>query len=89
MNRLNWRGLNPLSLKEDDWPPVSTSAPRDRWQHLLFNEHGWFASTLFSEITHTCVCAKSLQSCPTVFDSMGRIPPGFSVHGILWARILE
>ena len=26
----DWRGLNPLSLKEDCWPQVSTSAPRDR-----------------------------------------------------------
>ena len=29
------------------------------------------------------------QSCLTLFDSMDRSPPGFSVHGILQARILE
>ena len=33
--------------------------------------------------------AKSLQSCPTLWDSMDCSPPGFSVHGILQARTLE
>ena len=33
--------------------------------------------------------AKSLQSCPTVYDPMDWSPPGFSVHGILQARTLE
>ena len=36
-----------------------------------------------------CVRAKSLQSCPTLCDPMDCSPPGFSVHGILQARILE
>ena len=35
------------------------------------------------------VCAKSFQSCPTVCDTMNCGPSSFSVHGILWARILE
>ena len=34
-----------------------------------------------------CMCAKSLQSCPTL--SMDCSPAGSSVHGILQARILE
>ena len=33
--------------------------------------------------------AKSLQSCPTLCDSMDCSLPGSSVHGILHARILE
>ena len=33
--------------------------------------------------------AKSLQSCPTLCDPMNCSPPGYSVHGILQARILE
>ena len=33
--------------------------------------------------------AKSLQSCPTLCDSLDHSPPGSSVHGILQARILE
>ena len=34
-----------------------------------------------------CVCAKSLQSCLTLCDPMDCNPPGFSVHGILQARV--
>ena len=33
--------------------------------------------------------AKSLQSCPTLCDPKDGSPPGFPVHGILQARILE
>ena len=33
--------------------------------------------------------AKSLQSCPTLCDPMDCSLPGFSVHEILQARILE
>ena len=35
------------------------------------------------------VCAKSLQSCPTLCNPMDYNLPGSSVHGILQARILE
>ena len=35
------------------------------------------------------VRAKSLQSCPTLWDPMNSSPPGTSVHRILQARILE
>ena len=34
------------------------------------------------------MCAKSLQSCPTLCDPMDHSPPGSSVHGILYTRIL-
>ena len=33
--------------------------------------------------------AKSLQSCPTLWDPIDSRPPGFPVPGILQARILE
>ena len=36
-----------------------------------------------------CICAKLLQSCPTLCNPMGCSSPGFSVHGILQARMLE
>ena len=37
-----------------------------------------------------CECDKSLQLCPTLCSPMDcSSPPGFSVHGILQARILE
>ena len=35
-----------------------------------------------------CMHAKSLQSCPTLCHPMDHSLPGFSVHGILQARIL-
>ena len=34
------------------------------------------------------LCAKSLQSDPTLCDPVDYCPPGSSVHGILQARIL-
>ena len=37
----------------------------------------------------SCVLAKSLQLCPTLCNPLGCSPPGFSVHGILQARIPE
>ena len=40
-------------------------------------------------ISHTCVCAKSSQLCPTLCDPMDCSLPGSSVHEILQARILE
>ena len=36
-----------------------------------------------------CMCAKSLQSRPTLCDPRDCNPPGPSVHGILQARILK
>ena len=33
--------------------------------------------------------AKSLQSCPTLFDPTDGSPPGFPIPGILQARTLE
>ena len=36
-----------------------------------------------------CICTKSLQLCLSLCDPMDCSPPGFSVHGILQARILE
>ena len=36
-----------------------------------------------------CLCAKLLQLCLTLCNPMDHSPPGFSVHGILQARILE
>ena len=38
---------------------------------------------------HVLCCANLLLSCLTLCDPMDCSPPGFSVHGILQARILE
>ena len=55
--------------------------------------------TVLAEIIHntnidfiflfTMATAKSLQSCQTLCNPMDCSPPGFSVHGILQARMLE
>ena len=40
--------------------------------------------------SHFCIpAAKSLQSCPTLFDPIDGSPPGSSIHGIFQARVLE
>ena len=39
--------------------------------------------------TAAAAAAKSLQSCPTLYDPIDGSPPGSSVPGILQARILE
>ena len=41
------------------------------------------------EGTAAAATAKSLQSCPTLFDPIDGSPPGFPVPGILQARRLE
>ena len=38
---------------------------------------------------HKLLCAKLLQSCPTLYHPMDCSPPGSSVRGILQARIPE
>ena len=40
-------------------------------------------------IYNAAAAPKSFQLCLTLCDPMDRGPPGFSVHGILQARILE
>ena len=47
---------------------------------IYVHNHAW--NTLW-------VPAKSLQSCPTLCDPMDCSLPGFPVHGILQARVLE
>ena len=42
-----------------------------------------------SQLDLECVAAKSLQSCPTLCDSIDGSPPGSPVPGILEARTLE
>ena len=39
--------------------------------------------------TAAAAAAKSLQSCPTLYDPIDGSPPGSAVPGILQARTLE
>ena len=40
-------------------------------------------------LNHAAAAAKSLQSCLTLCDPMDCSPPGFSVHEIFQAGVLE
>ena len=51
-----------------------------------------FHMRTFSQLLYlpgACMCAKSLQACPTLCNAMDCSPPCSSVHEILQARILE
>ena len=43
----------------------------------------------FVYLIKECVCAKSLQTCPSLCNPMDYSPPGSSFYGILQTRILE
>ena len=51
--------------------------------------HSWVQLLERSLTSFAAAAAKSLQSCPTLCDPIDGSPPGFSVHGILQARVLE
>ena len=53
----------------------------------LYIEKGRAQQALISLLA--AAAAKSLQSCPTLCDSMDGSPPGSAVPGILQARTLE
>ena len=67
-----------------------------KFSHRWFGETGrlflWiFYKWSLKALISYCVCAACLvgQSCLTLCDSVDYSPPGFSVHEILQARILE
>ena len=66
-----------------------SSLPRDQtWVCSIAG--GFFSvSASWKALYAVCVCAKSLQLCPTLCDPMDCSLPGSSVHVILQARILE
>ena len=68
------------------------------WLHRVGHDPSELADTHTSPIftvnsaytaAAAAAAAKSLQSCLILCDLMDCSPPGFSVHGILQARILE
>ena len=56
------------------------------WNLLLFSFIYFWPCHMGSA---TAAAAKSLQSCPTLYDPIDGSPPGSPVPGILQARILE
>ena len=57
--------------------------------HILHHNISPTGSPIFLLLLCLPMCAKSLELCLILCDSMGSSPPGSSVHGILQARILE
>ena len=51
----------------------------------VISDRVWF----FFNIWRYCVFVLVAQSCPTLCDPMDCSPPGFSIHGIFQARIVE
>ena len=50
----------------------------------------WLGKNILLYIFYSLLCyTKSLQSCPTLCDSIDGSPPGFPIPGILQARTLE
>ena len=52
------------------------------------NAHEHISSAKSTILLHT-IDKMSAQLCPTLCNPKNSSPPGSSVHGILWARILE
>ena len=68
------------------WQPTPLFLPgKSHGQRNLVGYSPWGCK----ESDTAAAAAKSLQSCPTLCDPMDCSLPGFSVHGILQARILE
>ena len=100
VRRIRWRGTwqpTPVSLAwRIPWTEEAGSKQPMALQRL---GHNWsdFARTIFHSflmvisVLKTKVKLKMLvsPSCSALRDPMGYSPPGFSVHGILQARILE
>ena len=69
----------------------------DDWQGFFMGGHFTSCWPIDSDcpwvkgplVWHACVCAQLLQLCLTLCDPVDCSPPGFSVHVILQARILE
>ena len=56
---------------------------------VLESLHSFVREKIILRTKNMCMCAKSLQSCLTLCDPVDCSLQGFSVHGILQARILE
>ena len=59
-------------------------------QPILFTLLGTHCSNIiYLQVKDTAATAKSLQSCPTLYDPIDSSPPGSPIPGILQARTLK
>ena len=90
LNRVSDTQLMLGSGQHGETPGIVTEGRGGDGLLLHTTHHGCAISVLcFDKCVPGCVCAKALQSCPTLCNAMDRSPPGSSVRGILQARILE
>ena len=65
-----------------------TKIPRAAWHSQNIKIKQIWRLRILRSLLHCC-CSKSLQSCLTLCHPMGHSLPGFSVHGIFQAKMLE
>ena len=91
-------GLHPQHKSAEEEPPLSHPQWLPRLESCMPLPHQQTMPCLrvsvYSQVEYSIrvirhVPAKTLQSCPTLCDPLDSSPPGFSVRGILQARILE
>ena len=66
---------------------LSHQGSPNSWQIHIIHEGQKCKTSVFK--WYVCVHARSLQSCPTLCDTMDYSLPGSSVHGIIQVKILE
>ena len=89
----------PLSMgfsRQEYWSKLPFPTPGDLPDPGTEPSSNWQASSLppvppekHPLCVCVCVCVLVAQSCPTLCNPIKCSLPDFSVHGILWARILE
>ena len=66
--------------------PQELSWYKVKWESQIIKQHVQpYPNCIYTGVSESEVT----QSCPTLFDPVDCSLPGFSVHGILQARILE
>ena len=84
-----------LDASDFSWSPILREAWPPVFERILQNYY-----YLSCVCVCLCACTRShthththththIQSCPTLCNPLDCSPPGSSVHGIFWARILE
>ena len=77
--------------RQEHWSGVPLPSPKillsiSKYSHMTFLLHLLIWHMILRD---SCVHAKLLQLCLTLWDPMVCSPPGFLIHGILQAKILE
>ena len=72
------------------WRIPWTQEPGGLWSKGLQRvRHNWSDWAQAKLRMSAAAAAKSLQSCPTLYDPIDGSPPGSPIHGIFQARVLE